>query len=167
MKIFRFQGMTVPPTNINARTRRNNGGRRSMYKQRVLKYEEWAEDIAYENFPDWEKEITKFPNRPLYLGIYLIRRECRNFDIVEVWKTILHTLQLYGYFPDDDVSQVIPVHLGVHTDRKDGRCGFLMVILQDDYKEEMKNVLGFEGNFEAKKRKKQEYREKKKNKNKE
>lgn len=166
MKIFRFQGKTVPPTNINARTRFNNQRRRSEYRHRVLRYEEWAEEALYENYPEWVKELTKYPNRPLYLGIYLIRRECRNFDLVEVWKTILHTLQQYGYFPDDDISQVVPVHLGIHTDRKDSNCGFLMVILRDDYKEEMGNILGLDGNFEAKKRAKKEYRDKQKNKKK-
>ena len=164
MKIFRFQGKTVPPTNINARTRNNNHRRRSQYRHKVLRYEEWAEDVAYDNFQDWQEELTKYPNRPIYLGIYLIRRECRNFDLVEVWKTILHTLQLYEYFPDDDISQVIPVHLGIHTERTDSKCGFLMTILRDDYKEEVGNILGFDGNFETKKKAKQEYRDKQKNK---
>lgn len=157
MKIFRFQGKTVPPTNINARTRNDNHRRRSQYRHIVLDYEKWFEYVAELNIEEWQKEIEKY-DKPIWLGIYLIRRTLVNFDLVEVHKTILHTLKQYGFFTDDNVSQVIPIHLGMHRERKDMNCGFMCTILPDSFKEEVNNVFGFDGNWDNQKWKAKKYR---------
>lgn len=143
MEIFQFIGRSVPPTNISARLVQSSYKRRMDMQARIIDYEKWIEPQAIDNYDRWKKEYEKHQERPIYLGIFLLRYRDQVFDMVEVWKTILHSLNQYGYFHyDDNAHQVIPVHLGTKKVWKTEKSGFIMCILPPSYKEDVSGILG-------------------------
>lgn len=142
MEIFQFLGRNVPPTCISARLVQTAWARRKEAQDRIIDYEKWIEPMVYENKERWDKELAKHPERPIYLGIYFKRYRVGLADCVDVMKTVLHTLQLYNYFPDDKMRTVIPVFLGQSWEWKHYKCGFICCILPPSYKEDISGILG-------------------------
>ena len=96
-------------------------GRNLIWSKPAREYREktqWLYTSETANFLDMVSESPK----PLIIGFYFVRDSRRKFDFCNPVQTVCDLMVSYGWIPDDNIEEIIPVPVRIkksfyHTDK--------------------------------------------------
>ncbi|MDW8345312.1 MAG: hypothetical protein RML94_00040 [Bacteroidia bacterium] len=101
-------------------------GKKLISSKATIQYER-SSGYEYNVYKSWFIKSTWLAQRPLYIGLYFVRKTQKRFDYNNIGQTVLDMMTKHKWIEDDSSKDIVPVFLGHHVDKK--KPGVYIIVL--------------------------------------